>query len=267
LTEYDLTRWSRIEFFGAHCKATDNKYSYQEKIKLSKVVILGLGGVGSNILYNLAAMGVCNIKAVDFDDVELSNLNRQIIYNEADIGQPKSIVSKDRISSFLPSANIEFINKKLSCIEEIEEIIFDQNFVIVAIDDPREKIMDWCNLACVKQNIPFLCGAIDSRLAICYTIIPGKTGCIECWKTHSSKSTLLFQNLLQNQNFVSSNNRNIAIMPFISILSGLIANEFLKIVTGIGIPQSVGQLCSFDFVSSQITISESWKRNPVCSIC
>jgi len=268
LTDYDTTRWSRnIEFFGAHCKAMDNKYSYQEKLKSTKVVIFGLGGVGSNVLYNLVAMGVHNIRAIDFDEVELSNLNRQIIYNESDIGQLKSVAAKNRILQFIPDANVEVINKKISCGMEIEELISGQDIVISAIDQPREKIMDWFNVACVKQNIPFLCGALDSRLAIYYTIIPGQTGCIECWKASASKSNFMFQNLIQEEGFVPSASPNVAIMPFISIVSGLIASEFLKIVTGVAEPQSLGKLCAFDFISSQITISESWQKNPACLMC
>src|SRR3990167_1749558 len=72
LNEYDITRWARnIEFFGTHCKAKNNKYSYQTKLKSVKVVLLGLGGVGSHALYDLAALGVHNIRGVDFDKVEL----------------------------------------------------------------------------------------------------------------------------------------------------------------------------------------------------
>lgn len=268
LTSYDTVRWSRnIEFFGAYCKAGDNKYHYQEILKSTKVTILGLGGVGSNVLYNLAAMGVCNIKALDCDTVELSNLNRQIIYNESDIGQPKSAAAMNRISQFLPSANIEFINSKVTSRSDIEDIISDQDIVISAIDHPREKIMDWFNAACIKHNIPFICGALDSKLAMCYTIIPGETGCIECWKSSASKSSLIFQHLIQRESFVPSTSPNVAIMPFISILSGLMASEFLKVITRIAEPQSLGQLCTFDFLSSQITTSESWKKNPDCPTC
>jgi len=268
LTSYDTMRWSRnIEFFGSYCKATDNKYSYQEKLKSTRVVIFGLGGVGSNVLYNLAAMGICNIKAIDCDEVELSNLNRQIIYNESDIGQLKSAAAKNRISQFLPHANIEFVNKKISSSKDIEEVISDQDIVISAIDQPREEIMDWFNVACIKYNIPFICGALDSKLAICYTIIPGKTGCIECWKASAKNSSLLFQKLIQHEGFVPAISPNVAIMPFISIVSGLIGCEFLKIITEIAEPQSLGRLCTFDFISSQITTSESWKRNPDCSTC
>jgi molybdopterin/thiamine biosynthesis adenylyltransferase len=268
LTSYDTARWSRnIEFFASYCKAADNKYSHQAKLKSTKVAVLGLGGVGSNILYNLVAMGVCNIKAVDFDQVELSNLNRQIIYNESDVGKLKSVAAEERISQFLPNANIEFINKKITCSEDIEEIIVGQDIVISAIDQPREKVMDWFNMASVKHGIPFICGALDSRVAICYTVFPGKTGCMECWKDNASKSAMLFNNLIQHENFTPSLSPNVAIMPFISIVSGLVTNELLKIITGIAEPQSLGQLCTYDFATSQITISESWKKNPACPVC
>lgn len=268
LTEYDVTRWSRnLEFFGAHCKAMDNKYTFQEKLKSIKVVIFGLGGVGSNILYNLTAMGVQNIRIVDFDTIELSNLNRQVIYNESDVGQLKSVVAKNRILEFSPNANIEVINKKISCSSDVEELLLGQDIVISAIDQPREKIMDWFNVACLKQNLPFLCGSIDSRLAIYYTIIPKKTGCIECWKSSIVKSSFMFQDIIQQEDFVPAISPNVAIMPFMSIVSGLLASEFLKIVTGIIEPQSLGKLCAFDFVSSKTTILESWEKNPDCLWC
>lgn len=268
LTEYDIDRWSRnIEFFSSYSKATQNKYFYQEKLKSTKVTVFGLGGVGSNVLYNLVAMGITNIKALDFDRVELSNLNRQIIYNESDIGQLKSEAARNKISNFLSDANIEFINKKISCREDIEEIIAGQDIVINAIDQPREKIMDWFNHACVKHSVPFLCGSLDSKVITFYTIVPGQTGCIECWKNNDNKSVLRFQDIIQHESFVSSNTSNVAIMPFISLVSGFVANEFLKIVTGIIEPQSLGKLCTFDFISSHIKVSESWQKNPDCSVC
>lgn len=268
LSEYEISRWSRnIEFFSANCKANVNKYSFQEKLKNTKVAIFGLGGVGSNILYNLAAMGVTNFKLIDFDSVELSNLNRQIIYQESNVGQLKTDAAKNRVLSFLPNATVEVINKKINSSEEIEEIITAQGIVIAAIDHPREHIMNWFNQACVKKQIPFLCGALDSKISIIYTVYPGKTGCIECWKHSVPASNFLFQDLIQNENFVAAASPNVAIMPFLSIISGLIASEILKIVTGIAEAQSLGNLCTFDFATTQIKIAESWKKNPDCLVC
>lgn len=268
LSEYDLDRWSRnIEFFGTYCNASDNKYLYQEKLKFSKVAVFGLGGVGSNILLNLAALGVGNIKAVDFDEVQLSNLNRQILYNEADLGILKSEVARERLQAFSPNTNFEFLNKKIKSAEDIGEIIHDQDFVISAIDQPRETMMDWFNEACIKYGLPFITGGLDSRLAMCYTIIPGKTGCIECWKFGAQDKNLLFQNLVKHQNFVPSTSPNVAIMPLISIVSGLVGSEFLKLVTGIGQPKSLGQVCTFDYLSTEIIITEKWEKNSACLVC
>lgn len=77
----------------------------------------------------------------------------------------------------------------------------------------------------------------------------------------------MFQKLIQHPDFSPANSPNVAIMPFISIVAGLMGCEFLKIVTGIAKPQSLGQLYTFDFTSSQTTISESWEKNPNCPIC
>lgn len=268
LTEYDEARWSRnIEFFGSYCKAKDNKFTYQEKLKLVKVAIFGLGGVGSNVLYNLAAMGVSNITAVDCDQVELSNLNRQIIYNESDIGQSKSETAKQRISQFIPQANLAFIDKRISSTEDIDQIIEGHDFVIAAIDHPRQFIMDWFNIACVKHKIPFLCGSLDSRVVVYYTISPGKTGCIECWKFSKQHNDFIFQNLIQHPDFVAANSPNVAIMPLISLVSGFLASEFMKMVTGIAEPHSLGKLCTYDFLNSQLSITEEWSINSTCTVC
>lgn len=268
LSEYDITRWARnLEFFGAHCKAKENKYSHQAQLKSIKVALLGLGGVGSHVLYDLAALGVQNIRGVDFDKIELSNLNRQILYNESDIGLLKTEVAKNRILQFLPQANIEFFNKKISSVEDIEFIISGQDIVISVLDQPREKIIDWLNEACTKQNIPFICGAFDSKCAIYYSVVPGKTGCIECWKTSAKRSGSLFQEIIQRKGFVSSSSLNVAISPLISVLTGLILTEFLKLTTKIGEPQSLGRLCSFDFANAKISVAESWERIPLCSMC
>lgn len=268
LTDYEQIRWSRnIEFFGAYCISSDNKYSYQEKLKSTKVTVFGLGGVGSNVLYNLVAMGVYDIQAVDFDMVELSNFNRQIIYDESDIGRFKTDAAKDRVSKFAPHSNIAFIKKQISDFHEIEELISGRDIIIVSMDHPRDKIIDWFNLACVNQCIPFICGSLDSQLVTYYTIVPGVSGCVECWKTSTEKFKLVYKDIIQHKNFVAANSPNVAIMPLISLVSGFVTSEFLKIATQIGIPHSVGKLYAYDFLSSQMIIQESWQKNEDCEIC
>lgn len=268
LTDYDISRWKRnIEFFGAYSKANENKFALQKKLQSVKVTLLGLGGAGSHLLYDLAALGVHHIQAVDFDKVELSNLNRQILYNETDIGNFKINVAKNRMSQFAPNANIQFINKKISCSDDIEQLVQGQDIVISVVDQPRESIIDWVNAACIKQKVPFICGAFDWKWALCYSVMPGKTGCIECWKTNAKKSNLLFYELIQKKDFVAASSPNVAIVPFVAILTGLILIDFLKLVTGIAKPQSFGKLWAFDFDTANMSAIESWEKNPQCQIC
>lgn len=261
-------RWSKnTEFFGSYSRANENKYQKQKTLSEIKVTILGLGGVGSNVLLNLAALGVLNFRIVDFDEVSLSNLNRQILYSEADVGRYKCDIAKSKILQFSPKANIEQFNKKLACEKDIMDIVSGQDFVIAAADIPRDKILDWVNSACVTFKIPYICGGLDSLWATYFSIIPGMSGCMECWKKSASHHSSLYQEIVQTDHFVSSLSPNVAIMPMISMVSGLISTEFLKIVTAISEPSAIGKLCVFNFKTAHITVQETWKRSLECSVC
>ncbi len=268
LSDYDLERWQRnYEFFGSYLSAEKSKYELQKKLQKTKVTLLGLGGAGSHILYDLAALGILNIQIVDFDRIELSNLNRQILYNDSDIGRLKSEVAKEKILQFLPKANIKSINQKICSSDDIKNLIKGQDIVISVIDQPREKIIGWVNQACVEINIPFICGAFDWKWALLYSVIPGKTGCIECWKSSSRNSTNLFCDILENDNFVPGKSLNVATSPFIAILTGLILTDLVKMITGISEPSSSGCVKAFDFATTTISTIEHWSQNPNCSTC
>lgn len=264
----DKERWSKnTEFFGSYCRANENKYRKQKSLSTIKITILGLGGVGSNVLLNLAALGVLNFRIVDFDEVSLSNLNRQVLYNATDVGLYKCEIAKSKILQFLPRANIEQFNKKLENEKDVVDIVDGQDFVIVAADTPRDKILDWVNSACVKFKTPYICGGVDSLWATYFSIIPGVSGCMECWKQSASHYSSLYQDIIRAEHFVSAVSPNVAIMPMISMVSSLISTEFLKIVTSISEPNALGKLCVFNFKTAHITVQEAWEKIPKCPIC
>ncbi len=129
LSEYEQIRWSRnFDFFNTFLKDTQNKYTYQEKIKKAHVLLLECGGPGSHILYELAAVGFINLTIVDFDKIELSNLNRQILYKESDIGSEKVFTAEKRIKEFSPHMNIKAFSQKLSSSKDIASLIEGHNF-------------------------------------------------------------------------------------------------------------------------------------------
>ncbi|HVV69211.1 MAG TPA: ThiF family adenylyltransferase [Gammaproteobacteria bacterium] len=267
LTDYDAKRWSRnIELFGLYSKINENKYAHQLRLKTIKVALFGLGGLGSHILYDLVAIGVQNIRAVDYDKVELSNLNRQILYNETDLGTSKTEAAKKRIDQFLPSNNITFINKKITSEHDIGLIIKDCEIAICVADKPKKEMLGWLNAACVKHKVIFINGGVDVNRALYTTVSPGETGCIECWKSNVAQKDSLAHELLQLEPAEDSPDAP-AVVNFVSLLTGLMLTEFLKIATKISRPQALGRLMSVDFDTVQIVEAESWEKNPECLVC
>ena len=83
LTAHEIERWSRnLDFLDSYCHASENKFDKQMICRDARIGLLGLGGLGSHLLFDLAAFGFSTIRAVDFDKIELANLNRQILYRE-----------------------------------------------------------------------------------------------------------------------------------------------------------------------------------------
>lgn len=122
-----------------------------EKLNKSKIVVLGVGGVGSFVIEALVRSGVGNITIVDNDTIDITNINRQIHANLNTVGKSKVEVMKERILSINPNCNVkiheEFINK-----DNISELVAkDTDYVVDAIDTASSKILSivWCD----KNNI------------------------------------------------------------------------------------------------------------------
>jgi molybdopterin/thiamine biosynthesis adenylyltransferase len=270
LSEYDAIRWSRnIDFFGSFCRLENNKFSYQKKLQDTKVALLGIGGLGTHIIYDLVALGVKNIIAVDCDKVELSNLNRQILYSETDIGKNKVLAAQERIDQFYKANEVEFVEMKISSAEDIRKVIRGRNIVICVADKPRMRIQGWLNEACVKEKIPYIHGGLDVKRAMFCTVIPGISGCTECWantviNNDDSTYTLIEKDL--NTDFSTSAPAP-AIVTFVSTLTGHMLTDFLKLATGIANPVSLGKLIEIPFDTMRLDVAEEWDKHKDCPVC
>jgi molybdopterin/thiamine biosynthesis adenylyltransferase len=268
LDNYDLQRWDRnIDFFGSYCRLGENKYDHQAKLKSIRVALLGLGGLGSHLLYDLVALGVHDIRAVDFDKVDLPNLNRQILYSELDIGRLKTQAAKEQIYKFNSRLKVEFIQKKIASTSDIEEIIEGRDIVICVADKPKMRMAGWLNEACIKLNVPFITGGLDLQRAAYYTVLPKITGCVECWSNSVRATDKLSNALLEEDERSNIDVTAPVLVTFVSTLTGLMLSDFVKLVTGISNPLSAGRLREFDFNTTSVTDAETWSRNRYCCIC
>ncbi|MCO6040445.1 ThiF family adenylyltransferase [Thermococcus alcaliphilus] len=164
LTEKELERYDRqIRIFGVEG---------QEKLKKSKVAVVGVGGLGSPVAYYLAAAGV-NLLLIDEQLPELSNLNRQILHWEEDLEKnPKPISAKWKLERFNSDIKIETFVGKLTR-ENIEEVLRDVDVIVDCLDnfETRYLLDEFAH----KREIPLVHGAVESLYGQVTTIIPGKT--------------------------------------------------------------------------------------------
>ena len=265
---YDLDRWSRnFEFFNTLISYSGSKYEIQKKLASSKICLLGCGGLGSHILLELAALGIKNLVIVDFDKIELSNLNRQILYKEEDIGLKKVTTAKTRVLEFSPTMDIKSVDLRISSAEDIKNIIVDRELVICVADKPRNHMVKWLNQACCELGIPFINGGLDTRRAVFYTVIPGQSGCTECWRGSIAGE-------LQARILEEDYNENIdygapapALSALVSVTTGVMVSEAIKLLTRLQAPSLTNKLKSFCFDDLSIEIIEEWQRDENCTCC
>ncbi|MDD1757235.1 MAG: HesA/MoeB/ThiF family protein [Methanotrichaceae archaeon] len=169
ITERDLTRYDRqIKLFGTEG---------QEKLKKSKVFIAGAGGLGSPISIYLAAAGVGKIVLVDKDVVELSNLNRQILYEEKDVGSSKALSAQEKLREMNSDISIEAVPEILDE-NNVSRLVGDADLIIDALDNfPTRYLL---NKTALEKKIPFIHGAIYGFHGQATTVLPGKTACLRC---------------------------------------------------------------------------------------
>lgn len=269
LSEYDQNRWSRnLEFFNTMLPCSGNKFDVQRRLKEARVCLLGCGGLGSHILFELAALGIENITITDFDTIELSNMNRQILYKDSDIGKAKVFTAKERILEFNPVMNVTTNRLRISSAQNVSDIITGHDLVICVADKPRDKMVKWLNEACCGQRIPFINGGLDQRRALFYSVIPGLTGCVECWHSSIPQSSIQMQ--IVNTDIVSEKDYSApapALSALVSVATGVIISESIKILTGLQPPALSNKSKCFSFDDLTITDAECWSVNPECHCC
>ena len=149
----------------------------QEKLKKAQIFIAGAGGLGSPISFYLAVAGVGTIIIVDKDVVELTNLNRQILHNDGDIGRTKTVSAEEKLTAINPDITIRAID---TTIDEtnVKRLVGSSDGIVDAMDNfPTRYLL---NETAVKKKIPLFHGAIRGLYGQATTIIPRTTPCLRC---------------------------------------------------------------------------------------
>lgn len=217
----------------------------QKKLRKAKIFVAGAGGLGSPISTYLAIAGIGKIILADFDSVELSNLNRQFLHHEKDVGREKIKSAEEKLLSLNPEIKIETIRERITE-ENADSVVPSCDLIIDALDnfDARHVL----NRLAVERNIPLVHGAVSGYRGQVTTVIPGKTPCLYC----------IFPTSLKKEVF-----------PVLGTTPGVIgtiqANEAIKYITGQG-KLLEGRLLLWDGLScsfSELKINKT-ENCPIC---
>jgi molybdopterin/thiamine biosynthesis adenylyltransferase len=171
LSQDELLRYQRqlmIPDFGEEA---------QTKLKDAHAIIVGVGGLGCSSAMYLTAAGVGHITLVDFDTVELSDLNRQILYSQDDIGEKKVVAASRRLNKLNSSVHIDPLFSEIKE-DNVLGIISGAQVVLDGTDNLASRLI--LNAGCVELKIPFIVGGVSRLRGMVTTIIPGETPCLAC---------------------------------------------------------------------------------------
>lgn len=203
----------------------------QEKIRSARVLVIGAGALGNEILKNLALLGFANIVVVDMDLIDATNLSRSILYRSSDLGKRKVEVAAEATRNIFPEARVHPINANV--VHGLGLGIFGWADMVLAGLDNREARL-WINRACWKMNRPWIDGAIEGINGVTRVFLPGKPPCYECtlgetdWEILNRRMSC---NLLLLENDVEG---KVATTPTISsVIAGLQVQEAVKLLHGL----------------------------------
>ena len=245
LTDQELLRYSRqillqqVDIDG------------QLKLKHSRVLIVGLGGLGSPVALYLAAAGVGELHVADFDHVDVTNLQRQIIHDTASVGQSKVDSALARLAAINPEITLLAHRRALDA-DSLAKAVEAVDLVLDCCDNfgTREAV----NAACVAARKPLVSGAairLEGQLSV-FDVRQPASPCYHCLYGHGSDDDLTCSEAG-------------VIGPLVGLVGSLQALEALKLLAGFGEPL-VGRLLLIDALGARFRELRV-KRDPACSVC
>ncbi len=218
----------------------------QEKIKSSHAFIAGAGGLGSPVLYYLAAAGVGKLSVCDSDRVDITNLNRQILHNHERIGLNKAESAEKTLRSINPSINILPLVEKITA-RNAQRLLEGADIIIDCLDNFKTRSI--LNRVSVESSIPLIhAGVAEFRGQVTF-LSPPETPCLNC--------------------IIPSMPSPKGILPIVGSTAGVIgsiqATEALKYLIGVT-PSLKNRLLFWDGVTMEFS-TISIKRNPACRVC
>ena len=214
----------------------------REKVQNAKVMVIGAGALGNEVIKNLALMGIGHIFILDFDKIEAANLSRSVLFREADNNRSKAEIAAARAKSINPDIHVQYLNGDVTTQLGLG-IIRRMDAVIGCLDNREARLA--VNRFCYWMNKPWVDGAIQELLGLVRVFVPGQGACYECTLTEQAIRDLSLRYscpLLARQNILLG---KVPTTPTIaSIIGAMQSQEALKLINHM--PVEPGKVTHFN---------------------
>ncbi|MFN3521361.1 MAG: HesA/MoeB/ThiF family protein [Phenylobacterium sp.] len=238
---------AEVERYARHLVLREVGGPGQQKLKAARVLVVGAGGLGAPVSLYLAAAGVGTIILVDPDAVDASNLQRQVIYDEADLGRPKVEAAAERLGLLNPHVEVRGVRAALTE-RNARELVVEADLVLDGTDDFATRFA--VNAACVAEGRPLVSGAIGR-----WTGQVGVFGSAPCYRC-------LVPEIPPDAETCSAVG---VVGALAGVIGSMMALEAIKLITGAGEPLA-GRLLIFDGLSGE-TRTVRVGADPACEVC
>jgi adenylyltransferase/sulfurtransferase len=236
--------------YQRHLTLTEIGVAGQEKLKAARVLVVGAGGLGSPAALYLAAAGCGTVGLVDCDRVELSNLQRQVLFASSDVAQPKAEAGRARLASLNPEIRVVAHALELKA-ANVRAVFKDYDLVLDGTDRLATRYL--VNDACVILGLPLVSAAIHRFEGQVMTYVPGRGPCYRCVFPQAPEGVV--PNCAQAG--------VLGVLP--GVLGTLQATEAIKLITGVGEPL-LGRLLTYDALEMRFHEFRVARR-PDCAVC
>jgi len=264
--EPERERFDRqLRYFGELERGGPPPPECQRRLRDARVAVLGVGGLGGRVALELACCGIGELFLVDGDVVEVSNLDRQLQYSEADLGRRKVEATAARLRAFNSRVRVETSFRRLESRVDVAESIQGVDIVIGAVDWPAHEIEFWVNSACFEAGIPYIgMGQLPPLIRVGPLYVPGKTGCFACQDIRYRREYPLYD--VGTAQARGKTSPAASLGPPCGVIGGLVGMEVLHFLTGLVEPSTLGVGYILDLRTMGIE-REPIVPEPDCPVC
>ncbi len=237
----------------------------QRRLREAEVAVLGVGGLGGRVAWELASCGVGTLRILDFDRVERSNLNRQIQYGESDLGRLKVDAFAAKLRDFNSEIEVLASPERIESEPQLAAFVAGADLVIEAADWPAREIERWCNSACFAAGIPYIAMSQFPPFArVGPLYVPGRTGCFSCQEIAYRRDYPLYDIAAEQTREQRSPAATLG--PACGVVGGLVGAEALHFLTGLTDPAMLGTGFIWDLRSFEVE-RYAVAPEPGCPVC